>query len=126
MSSMLARYRQIQAQMKSIESEMQKIENDPEFQKEKEFYDKLKSLMGEYDKSSDQVILYLNPGADVVQPKGARGPRPGTPRKRFKYVNPHSGEELISASGNHKVLRKWREENPGTDIKGWIVEEVKR
>ena len=126
MSSMLARYRQIQAQIKSIESEMQRIENDPEFQREKEFYDKLKSLMADYEKTPDQVILFLNPSAEVAQPKGMRGPRPGTPRKRFKYVNPHSGEEVISASGNHKVLRRWREENPSADIKDWIIEEVSK
>ena len=125
MSSMLAKYRQIQAQIKSIESEMRKIESDPEFQKEKEFFDKLKALLGDYEKTPEQVVRILNPDAVAAQKKGARGPRPGTPRKRNRYVNPHTGEEVVSASGNHNVLRRWREENPGVDIKDWIVESVK-
>lgn len=123
MSSLLARYRQVQAQIKSLESEIQEIEKDPEFLVEKEFYEKLQQLMADYNKTTDQVVAYLLPEAAKESSKGTRGPRPGTPRKRLKYMNPHTGEVVVSASGNHKVLRGWRENYPDVDIKDWIVAE---
>ena len=39
------------------------------------------------------------------------------------YKNPHTGEEVKTAGGNHTVLKQWRKDYPEIDLKDWLVSE---
>lgn len=118
MSSLVAQYRQIEAQIKTLKSELQMIEARPEFAEDLAFLQSLDALMNDYGKSAGEVLRILNPsGVDSQRGPGARRGM----RKQTTYKNPHTGETVTTAGGNHKVLKEWKKQYPETNIKEWIV-----
>jgi hypothetical protein len=120
---LVAEYRSIEEQINSLIKHLEQLKEDPSFQVEAEFEDKLRRLMGEYGKSLRDIILIIDPDSqnrkeEKRAPKRLRGPR-----KVNVYKNPHTGEILKSAGGNHKVLKQWKLDHPNEDLKSWIIEE---
>ena len=122
MSKLVIEHREIEAQIKSQQSTLASIEQNPDYAKELAFADALDGLMTEYRKSLRDIISILDPESNSYQKeRQPRGPAPGTPRVRRKYRNPHTNEVVETASGNNSTLKKWKNENPGVNIKEWII-----
>lgn len=82
--------------------------------------------MNEYGKSLSDAVKVLDPNAAGPQAaRGARGPAPGTMRKKLRYRNPHTGEHIDTAGGNNRILKQWKLQYPNDNIKEWIVGESK-
>lgn len=124
MVNLVAQHRSIEAQIKSLQKELEQIEQDPAYATERAFADALASLMDEYGKTPRDIILILDPdSAKTKTERPPRGPAPGSARKRLRYQNPHTGDVVETAGGNHKVLKEWRLKYPESNIKDWIVGE---
>jgi len=116
---LIFRHREIQTQIASLQHELSEIERNPLYEKELKWAKDLEALMASHGKSAEDVVHLL--GANVVAaPNRNRGSKVGIPRKRNTYRNPHTGEEIQSASGNHKILKDWKTKYPNDDIKTWI------
>ncbi len=124
MSALIVEHNQIKQAIQELETRLKVIESNPEFVKEAEFLEKLKALMGQYKKSLFDVIAILDPDAQRIsrfadvqkKERVSRGPK-----KVQKYRNPHTGEVIETAGGNHRGLKAWRAEYPDTDINDWKV-----
>ncbi|HBP4970075.1 TPA: histone-like nucleoid-structuring protein, MvaT/MvaU family [Pseudomonas aeruginosa] len=126
MSKLVIQHRAIEAQIKSLQTELAAIEQNPDYAKELAFVDALDGLMKDYGKSLRDVVVILDPDARLAEPaRPARGPAPGTARPRLRYKNPHTGEVVETASGNNRVLKDWKNQYPGENIKDWIEGEAK-
>ena len=118
MNSRLAQHRKIQAQIKALQSELQALEADPEFAAESAFVQQLNDLMVSYDKSAAQVLAVLSPKGHA---RSDGQSRVRGPRQQLTYRNPHTGETVSTAGGNHRTLKAWKDQYPGQNIKEWIV-----
>lgn len=123
MNKLIAQHRRISAQIKSLQTELEAIERDPEYAKEREFVEQLDKLMQQHGKSSKDIVSMLDPFIDPSARVSERGAKPGTPRKRVTYKNPHTGEEVKSASGNNRILKEWKKKYPNEDLRNWVVKE---
>lgn len=123
MSKLVTQHRAIEAQIKQLQTELAAIESHPEYENEKEFAVFLEDLMNEHGKTLSDIVEILEPGFFSVakESKSTRGPVPGTPRKRLKYKNPHTGECVETAGGNNRVLKEWKKQYPSQNLKEWIV-----
>lgn len=117
--SLLTQYRSIEKEIESLKSKLTELEQSPKFQNEKEFCDKLTSLMQEFDRSAPEVIKMLTPGGGktVVNPEGRKK------RKLKIYKNPNTGEVIETRGGNHKGLKSWKEQYGQDVVEGWIIGE---
>ncbi len=126
MTQLVIQHREIEAQIKSLENELRAIEANPRYAQERAFLDALEGLLGEYGKSLSDVVKILDPQATEPQrARGARGPAPGTMRKKLRYKNPHTGEHIDTAGANNRTLKAWKLQYPNDNIKDWIVGESK-
>lgn len=131
MSQIIVEYRSIQYQIKELERGLAAITANPDYGREMEFEAKLRNLMAIYGKSLRDVVLILDPDAErfnlefqrVDKVHKARGSYRG-PRAVQTYKNPHTGEVVETAGGNHKTLKQWRHAYPHTDLKTWIVKDA--
>ena len=124
MTRLVIQHRELTAQIKSLENELRAIEASPVYVKERAFLDELETLLREYGKTLRDVISTLDPDAGDARPaRGARGPAPGTMRKRMRYKNPHTGEHIDTAGANNRILKAWKQKYPNDNIKDWIVGE---
>jgi hypothetical protein len=117
-----AEYAQLIAQKESVLARIAEIENDPAFAAEKEFETKLRSLMGEYNKSLRDIIALIDPDAlrggsftRKVQDKGTR-----KPRSLKVYKNPHNNEVIETKGGNHTGLKRWKAEHGSDTVESWL------
>ncbi len=117
--SMLSRYFQLEQEVTAIRKKMQAIEESPQFQKEKEFQDKLKALMNEYDKSPGEIISALAPDPTSVSASSTRRKK----RKLKIYKNPETGEVVETRGGNQKTLKAWKDQYGSEAVESWVIEE---
>ncbi|QFT86794.1 hypothetical protein FIU88_17755 (plasmid) [Halomonas sp. THAF12] len=117
--SMLSRYSQLEQEAAEIRKKLQALEESPQFQQEKEFLDKLKSLMNEYDKSPGEVISTLAPEPTSESPSIKRRKK----RKLKVYKNPETGEVVETRGGNQKTLKAWKDQYGSETVDSWIIEE---
>lgn len=130
MSQVIVEFRSIQDQIKELELRLNAIKANPDYGREAEFEAKLRNLVAIYGKSLRDIVLMLDPDAEryslefqrVDKVHKARGSYRG-PRAVQTYKNPHTGEVVETAGGNHKTLKQWRHAYPHTEIKDWIVKE---
>lgn len=117
--SKLTEFVTLEQQMKKLQQEMEALKSKPGFEQEIEFKTKLEDLMNEYDKSKSEVITLLDPKPEEEQKK------PGTRRKRKlkTYKNPHTGEEVQTRGGNHKILKEWKAEYGDEEVEKWVEKE---
>ena len=116
--SLLRHYQLLQEQAASLSTELQALESRDEFKKEKDFLDKLKGLMQEFDKSGGDVLRLLSPGENSSETPARR-----KKRKLKVYRNPNSGETVETRGGNHKILKQWKDQHGAETVDSWLIEE---
>lgn len=121
--SRLAEFRKLEQQLAAQLAELESLKNDSGLQKEMEFENKLRGLLGEYGYSLRDVVNVLDPqagsrkGAPVVAEKGTR-----RARVVKVYKNPHNGEVVETKGGNHKTLKAWKAEHGGDVVESWLAQ----
>ena len=121
--SRLAEFRKLEQQLAAQLAELESLKNDSSLQKEMEFENKLRGLLGEYSFSLRDVINILDPQAGsrkgpavVADAKATR-----KPRSAKVYKNPHSGEIVETKGGNHKTLKEWKAQYGGDEVEAWVT-----
>lgn len=117
--SILTNYLKLQKEAEELHSKMKAYEESPEFQREKEFFDKLKGLMEEYKKTNGEVISTLAPNTSDEKTSG----RMRKKRKLKVYKNPNTGEVVETRGGNNKTLKSWKEQHGSNVVESWQVDE---
>jgi hypothetical protein len=117
--SQLARYAQIEQQMKQLQQQMLELENDENLKQELEFKEKLEALMRENNKSAREVIEIVAPERTFAEQQQKKTTR--KPRKLKVYKNPHTGEVVETRGGNHAVLKQWKDDHGADTVEGWLV-----
>lgn len=117
--SILARYFQLENEAQELRRKMQTLEDTPEFKREKEFVDKLRRLMDEYNKTNGEVISALAPESSIENTESKRRRK----RKLKVYRNPETGEVVETRGGNQKTLKAWKEQYGAETVDSWLIEE---
>ncbi|KKN89614.1 hypothetical protein LCGC14_0237460 [marine sediment metagenome] len=113
--SKLAAFRELEKQIAELEAKKEKLAKSEELTSELEFTDKLKALVAEYGYSPEQVISLLNPNAGTSSEGKTRRERTAK-----TYVNPHTGESVITKGGNNKTLKAWKAQYGEEAVKSWV------
>ena len=118
--SMLQEYRQIEETIRELNERLQSLSNDDKLKKEIEFEEKLRTLMGQYNKSLKDVVAILDPDNKVGAGKKSAG---GVKRARKvkQYKNPNTGEVIETKGGNHKTLKAWKEQYGAEKVESWMT-----
>lgn len=66
---------------------------------------------------TDVVIQIQVVGSEEEESK----PTQKRTRKEKRYVNPHTGEEVITKGPNHKTLKAWKEKHGKDEVEGWVT-----
>lgn len=115
--SLINEYRATEEAIKELQQRLQSLSNDEKLKKEIEFEEKLRALMGEYNKSLKDIILILDPA-----PHRAIGTAKKAKRERAVkvYKNPNTGDVIETKGGNHKTLKAWKAEYGAEVVEGWL------
>lgn len=123
--SKAAEYRALERQIADQLAALEALKGSEALQKELEFEDKLRKLLGEYGMSLRNVIAILDPkaagGSEVAvsgKVDGRKGPR--APRAVKRYVNPHTNEVVETKGGNHSTLKAWKSEHGASEVESWL------
>ena len=122
--SLINEYRATEEAIKELQARLKNLSQDDKLQTELEFEGKLRTLMGEYQKSLRDIIALLDPDAKVGKsPRGAAVKTTGTKRARKvkQYKNPHNGEVIETKGGNHKTLKEWKAKWGAAAVEGWAT-----
>ncbi|WP_225776511.1 histone-like nucleoid-structuring protein, MvaT/MvaU family [Pseudomonas sp. Marseille-Q5115] len=117
--SKLGEYRELERKLAEQRSLLAWLQDKPELQKELEFEQQLRSLLGEYGKSLRDVRALLDPQS--AQPASAV-PAKRTRKARVvkRYRNPLTGEIVESKGGNHKLLGAWKARFGAEEVESWV------
>lgn len=121
--SLINEYRATEEAIKELQERLKNLSQDDKLKKELEFEGKLRTLMGEYQKSLRDIIALLDPEAKTA--KGVRATKPAVvkrARKVKQYKNPHSGEVIETKGGNHKILKEWKAKWGADVVEGWATQ----
>ena len=118
--SRLAEFRAAEKALQEQLAQLESLKNDAGLKKEIEFEEKLKTLMGKYDKSLRDVIAILDPA-----PRKGGAPAAAAPKQRRAlvvkvYHNPHTGELIETKGGNHRGLKAWKEQYGAATVDSWL------
>ncbi|CZT30466.1 histone-like nucleoid-structuring protein MvaT [Pseudomonas cerasi] len=122
--SLINEYRATEEAIKELQARLKNLSQDDKLQTELEFEGKLRTLMGEYQKSLRDIIALLDPDAKVNKaPRGGSVKPAGTKRARKvkQYKNPHNGEVIETKGGNHKTLKEWKAKWGSDDVESWAT-----
>ncbi|HXR01236.1 MAG TPA: histone-like nucleoid-structuring protein, MvaT/MvaU family [Pseudomonas sp.] len=121
--SRLAEFRKLEQQLAAQLAELESLKNDTGLQKEMEFENKLRGLLGEYNYSLRDVINILDPQAGGRKGTPAAAPEKTTRKARSVkvYKNPHTGELVETKGGNHKLLKAWKAEHGNDEVESWLA-----
>lgn len=121
--SLINEYRSTEEAIKELQERLKALSKDDKLQKELEFEGKLRTLMGEYQKSLRDIIAMLDPEAKSSKATRSAVKTTGTKRARKvkQYKNPHNGEVIETKGGNHKTLKEWKAKWGGDVVEGWAT-----
>jgi len=114
--SLINEYRSTEAAIQDLQGRLEKMKSDTRLQKEIEFEQKLRELMGEYSKSLRDIQLILDP----IGAKSATVRKERKARTTKVYVNPNTNEEIHTKGGNHKTLKAWKAEFGADVVESWL------
>jgi molecular chaperone DnaK (HSP70) len=119
--SKLAEFRQLERHLAEQIAALEAMKGDKGLEQEIEFETKLRTLLGEYNKSLKDVVAILDPQSDSKVRKVAAELEKATrkPRELKTYKNPHSGETIQTKGGNHTTLKAWKAEHGAETVEGW-------
>ncbi len=116
--SKISQFRATEEAIKELKQQLEALSQDEGLKREMEFEEKLRALMGEYNKSLRDINAILDP-----QPVRSAA-RPAASRRRRKtkrYTNPHSGQVIETRGGNHKQLKEWKSQWGNDTVESWAV-----
>ncbi|MCY1202448.1 hypothetical protein D9M68_426610 [compost metagenome] len=122
--SLINEYRATEEAIKELQERLKNLSQDDKLKKELEFEGKLRTLMGEYQKSLRDIIALLDPEARSVKaPRAAKAAAAGSKRARKvkQYKNPETGEVIETKGGNHKTLKEWKAKWGAEVVEGWAT-----
>ena len=122
--SLINEYRATEEAIKELQARLQSLSQDDKLQTELEFEGKLRTLMGEYQKSLRDITALLDPDAKLNKaPRGPIAKTTGSKRARKvkQYKNPNNGEVIETKGGNHKILKEWKAKWGGDVVEGWAT-----
>jgi hypothetical protein len=121
--SKLAEFRQLERHLAEQLAALEAMKGDKGLEQEIEFESKLRTLLGEYNKSLKDIVSILDPQGGSKPGKAAAAPVKGSrkPRAMKLYKNPHSGEVVETKGGNHKVLKEWKVEYGSDTVESWLA-----
>jgi len=101
---------------------LEAMKGDKGLGQEIEFESKLRTLLGEYNKSLKDIVSILkrqgsSKGRKAVS-KAEKANR--KPRELKTYKNPHSGETIQTKGGNHTMLKAWKAEHGADTVESWL------
>ncbi|TWI58537.1 hypothetical protein IQ22_00243 [Pseudomonas duriflava] len=122
--SLINEYRATEEAIKELQERLHNLSQDEKLKKELEFEEKLRALMGEYQKSLRDIIAILdidakNSRASRTSNKANQGSATKRARKVKQYKNPHTGEVIETKGGNHKTLKEWKAKWGANDVESW-------
>lgn len=119
--SLITEYRSLEENIKELQERLKNLSQDDKLKKELEFEGKLRSLMGEYQKSLRDIIALLDP--DAKSTKAPRSVKPAAKRARKvkQYKNPNTGEVIETKGGNHKTLKEWKAKWGADTVESWAT-----
>ena len=104
--SKLVEFRQLERDLAEQLAALEALKADKGLEQEIEFESMLRSLMGEYSKSLNDVIAILDPQSTVSSAKGATLEKRTRKERAVKvYKNSHTGELIETKGGNHRGLK---------------------
>lgn len=117
--SKISQYRATEDAIKELKQQLEALSRDEGLKKEMEFEEKLRALMGEYNKSLRDINAILDPNSV----RAAAAPRAGVRRQRKtkRYTNPHNGAVIETRGGNHKELKEWKATWGNETVESWSV-----
>lgn len=119
--SKLIQFRELERHLAEQMAVLEAMKGDKSLEREMEFEDKLRALMGEHSKSLRDIITLLDPqagsrfGRTVPTSSGSR-----KPRSVKVYKNPHTDEVIETKGGNHKRLKAWKAEYGSPEVESWL------
>jgi hypothetical protein len=121
--SRLAEFRKLEQQLAAQLAELETLKNDSGLQREMEFENKLRGLLGQYGYSLRDVINILDPHASSRKSAPAAVAEKATrkPRSVKLYKNPHSGEIVETKGGNHRTLKEWKGQYGSDEVESWVA-----
>lgn len=120
--SKLAEFRQLERHLAEQMAALEAMKGDKGLEQEIEFETKLRTLLGEYNKSLRDIIAILDPQNDSKPNRIAPAPAKASRKARALkvYKNPHNGEVVETKSGNHKTLKEWKAEHGSDTVESWL------
>ena len=118
--SRLAEFRAAEKALQEQLAQLESLKNDAGLKKEIEFEEKLKTLMGKYDKSLRDVIAILDPAPRKGGAPAAAAPKQRRARVVKGYHNPPTGELIETKGGNHRGLKAWKEQYGAATVDSWL------
>ena len=120
--SLINDYRATEEAIKELQARLKSMSQDDKLQKELDFEGKLRTLMGEYQKSLRDIIAMLDPDAKASKaPRAAKTTGTKRARKVKQYKNPHNGEVIETKGGNHKTLKEWKAKWGSDVVESWVT-----
>jgi CRISPR/Cas system Type II protein with McrA/HNH and RuvC-like nuclease domain len=104
----LKKFEQIMKQKAEIEEKLKKLQSDEKVQKAINFREKLVNLMEEFEYQKEDVLAILGYETKKVRK-----------RKVSTYINPETGEKIVTGSGNHKILKEWKQKYGPETVESW-------
>lgn len=116
--SRLAEFRDLEKRIAEEMARLEELKQDENLKTEMVFEEKLRALMGKYDKNLRDVIAILDP--DFMRAKRVEEPvRQRRERQVKVYVHPDTGERVETKGGNHKILKAWKSEFGDEMVESW-------
>ncbi len=122
--SLINEYRATEEAIKELQERLKNLSQDDKLKKELEFEGKLRTLMGEYQKSLRDIIAMLDPDAKLSKAPRAAAAKPAgakRARKVKQYKNPNTGEVIETKGGNHKTLKEWKAKWGSDVVESWAT-----
>ena len=120
--SLINDYRATEEAIKELQARLKSMSQDDKLKKELDFEGKLRTLMGEYQKSLRDIIAMLDPDAKASKaPRAAKTTGTKRARKVKQYKNPHNGEVIETKGGNHKTLKEWKAKWGSDVVESWVT-----
>ena len=113
--SKLAEFRRAERELQKQMALLEQLQADASLQREMEFEDQLRALMGEYSMDLAKVIDILNPQPIELEEAAPAVVKQRRPRQVKVYVQPVTGKRIATKSANHAQLKAWKAEF-GADV----------
>lgn len=100
------------------------LKKDPRLRQELEFEEKLRALLGKYDKSLIDIISIFALHEGEPETPSDNDLRHISSRGRVRlvkmYRNPYNGKVVEAKSLNHGSLKLWKKQHGASAVRSWV------